>query len=55
MNKEENEELQERINKAIEYIESYNIDFKNTKFGECPLTICDLEVLIKILRGDNNE
>lgn len=45
--------LQQRINKAIEYLERYNIDFKNCKFGEAPISLRELGDLLDILRGNN--
>ena len=44
-----------RIEKAIEYIESYNVDFENCKFGEAPISINELQDLLNILRGEDNE
>lgn len=50
-----NKKLYERIDKAIEYLESYNIDFKNSKFGEAPISLRELGDLLDILKGENNE
>lgn len=47
--------LQQRIDKAIEYLESYNTDFKNSKFGEAPISLRELGDLLDILRGKDNE
>lgn len=44
--------LEDRINKAIEYLESYNTDFKNSKFGEAPISLRELGDLLDILRGE---
>lgn len=49
------DELEEVINKAIEYIESYNIDFKNCRFGEAPISMRELGDLLNILKGVDKE
>jgi len=46
---------QKKIDKAIEYLESYNTDFKNTRFGEAPISLRELGDLLDILRGNDNE
>lgn len=51
---EELYELQERIDKVIEYLESYNTDFKNSKFGEAPISLRELGELLDILKGEDN-
>lgn len=43
--------LEEKINKAIEYLESYNTDFKNCRFGEAPISMRELGDLLDILKG----
>lgn len=48
----ENKKLKLIINKTIEYIQSYNIDFNNTEFSECPITIGELENILKTLKGE---
>ena len=53
--KRENERLNNIIDKAIEYLESYNTDFKNCKFGEAPISLRELGDLLDILRGEDNE
>ena len=44
-----------RISKAIEYLESYNTDFKNCRFGEAPISIRELGDLLDILKGVDKE
>ena len=44
-----------RIDKAIEYLESYNTDFKNCRFGEAPISMRELGDLLDILKGEENE
>lgn len=48
-------ELQERIDKAIEYIESYNLPEDLGKLSECPISVNELKELLDILKGGNNE
>lgn len=48
-------EQDKRINKAIEYLESYNTDFKNCRFGEAPISIRELGDLLDILKGSDKE
>ena len=50
--KEDKEILKRRIDKAIEYLESYNRDFKHCKFGEAPISMRELGDLLDILKGD---
>ena len=45
------ERLNNIINKAIEYLESYNTDLKNCRFGEAPINIRELGDLLDILIG----
>ena len=52
---EEIERLNNIINKAIEYLESYNTDFKNCRFGEAPISIRELGDLLDILKGSEKE
>lgn len=40
------------INEAIEYLESYNVDFARCEFGEAPISIRELDDLLKILKGE---
>ena len=47
--------LRNSIDKAIEYIESYNIDFNNLKFSEATITIRELKKLLDILKGEDKE
>ena len=47
------QEATRRINKAIEYLESYNRDFKHCKFGEAPISMRELGDLLDILKGDD--
>ena len=49
------ERLNNIINKAIEYIESYNTDFKNCRFGEAPISMRELGDLLDILKGVDKE
>ena len=46
------EVLLERIEKAIDFIKSYNIDFENCKFSEAPISIRELRELLDILNGE---
>ena len=48
-------DLQDRIDKAIEYLESYNRDFKHCKFGEAPISMRELGDLLDILKGSDKE
>lgn len=41
-----------RIDKAIEYLESYNVDFARCEFGEAPISIRELNELLEILKGE---
>ena len=50
---DEIERLNNIINKAIEYLESYNTDFKNCRFGEAPISIRELGDLLDILKGSD--
>lgn len=52
---EEVERLNNIIQKAIEYLESYNTDFKNCRFGEAPISIRELGDLLDILKGSDKE
>ena len=52
---EEIERLNNIINKAIVYLESYNTDFKNCRFGEAPISIRELGDLLDILKGSDKE
>jgi len=52
---EEYYNLKDRINKAVEYIKSYNIDFNNCKFSEAPISIGELGKLLDILNGSDKE
>ena len=56
-NQQENQELKERINKAIEYIESNDVEV--LKYHDIPSETTSYEIvtvdLLKILRGENNE
>ena len=52
---EENKRLNNIIKEAIEYLESYNTDFKNCKFGEAPISLRELGDLLDILRGEEND
>ena len=47
--------IEERNTKAIEYLKSYNTNFKNCKFGEAPISLRELGELLEILEGDNND
>ena len=49
------ERLNNIINKAIEYLESYNTDFKNCRSGEAPISIRELGDLLDILKGSDKE
>lgn len=40
-----------KVDRAIEYLESYNTDFKNCRFGEAPISIRELGDLLDILKG----
>jgi len=51
----ERDRLNNIINKAIEYLESYNTDFKNCRFGEAPISIRELGDLLDILKGSDKE
>ena len=55
MLEKEIERLNNIINKAIEYLESYNTDFKNCRFGEAPISIRELGDLLDILKGVDKE
>ena len=44
-----------KVDKAIEYLESYNTDFKNCRFGEAPISIRELGDLLDILKGVDKE
>lgn len=48
-------ELYKRIDEAIEYLESYNTDFKNCRFGEAPISLRELGDLLDILKGSDKE
>lgn len=49
------ERLNNIINKAIEYLESYNTDFKHSRFNEAPISIRELGDLLDILKGSDKE
>jgi len=49
----EKEDYKSKVNKAIEYLESYNTDFKNCRFGEAPISIRELGDLLNILKGED--
>ena len=49
------ERLNNIIKEAIEYLESYNTDFKNCRFGEAPISIRELGDLLDILKGSDKE
>ena len=49
------EELQHRIDKALEYLKSYNTDFKHCRFGEAPISMRELQELLEILGDKENE
>lgn len=51
----ENKELKSRIDKAIEYIESYNLPKNLGKLSEAPISVNELKELLKILKGEENE
>ncbi len=44
-----------KVDKAIEYLESYNTDFKNCRFGEAPISLRELGDLLDILKGSDKE
>lgn len=44
-----------RILKAIEYLKSYNTDFKHSRFNEAPISIRELGDLLDILEGSDKE
>lgn len=48
----ENKELKSRIDKAIEYIESYNLPKDLGKLSEAPISVNELKELLKILKGE---
>lgn len=41
-----------KVDKAIEYLESYNTDFKNCRFGEAPISLRELGDLLDILMNN---
>lgn len=49
------ERLNNIINKSIEYLESYNTDFKHSRFNEAPISIRELGDLLDILKGSDKE
>lgn len=49
------EQCQHRIDKAIEYIKSYNLPDDLGKLSECPISVNELKELLSILRGDIDE
>ena len=51
--KQEIERLNNIINKAIKYLESYNTDFKHSRFNEAPISIRELGDLLDILKGSD--
>lgn len=44
-----------KVDRAIEYLESYNTDFKNCRFGEAPISLRELGDLLNILKGVDEE
>jgi ribosomal protein S8 len=55
-NKEKVIKKQEEIlNKAIEYIESYNLPKDLKGLSEAPISVNELKVLLNILKGEENE
>ena len=44
-----------KVDRAIEYLESYNTDFKNCRFGEAPISMRELGDLLDILKGVDKE
>jgi predicted nuclease with TOPRIM domain len=44
--------LQQRIDKAIEYIESYNLPKDLKGLSEAPISVNELKVLLNILKGE---
>jgi hypothetical protein len=48
-------ELSNRILRAIEYLESYNTNFKHSRFNEAPISIRELGDLLEILEGKDKE
>ena len=45
-------DLQQIIDKAIKFIESYNLPEDLKGMGEAPITLNDLNTLLEILRGE---
>ena len=44
--------LEKKINKAIEYIESYNLPKDLGKLSEAPISVNELKELLKILKEE---
>lgn len=58
--KDKMKELQQRIDKAIEYIESHWIEYEEAKYikmnwDELEIPIEEIKELLEILKGGNNE
>ena len=42
----------DKVDKAIEYIESYNLPKDLGSLSECPISVSELKELLKILKGE---